>query len=320
MQQRKRGNKQMKMKTVNREKSKERGEKYLINYYENKDNACLHAIKQIYRKFFHKEKDYSFISRNVIADFERQPELFQAIEIETINRCNGVCAFCPVNSRVDKREYKLMEEEIFYKIIDELAELNYSGTVDLCSNNEPFLDKRIIQFAKYARQMLPNAYLFFYTNGTLLTTDLFREIEPYVNRIDIDNYSDTLEMIPSIRKIYDYCYENDIESKKVNIILRKVNEVLSSRGGQAPNKLNAKASKKPCILPYVQLVVRSEGKVSLCCNDALGRYTMGDLHMQTLKEIWFCKEYVSVRREMSQNGRKNLPLCNACDVEHGIEF
>ncbi len=213
-----------------------------------------------------------------------------------------------------------MEEEIFYKIIDELAELKYCGTVDLCSNNEPFLDQRIVRFAQYARQMLPDAYLFLYTNGTLLTTELFQEIEPYVNRIDIDNYSDTLEMIPSIRKIYDYCYENDIDSKKVNIILRKVNEVLSSRGGQAPNKLNGEASGKPCILPYVQLVVRSEGKVSLCCNDALGKYTMGDLHTQTLKEIWFSTEYESVRKEMSRNGRKNLRLCNACDVEPGIEF
>lgn len=296
------------------------GERYLINYYNQKNNIYQYIIKRIYRKIFHRKKDYSFISKKVIADFRKQPELFQAIEIETINRCNGICSFCPVNSKIDTREYKLMEEEIFYKIIDELSELEYTGTVDLCSNNEPLLDKRITKFAEYARRKLPKAYIFFYTNGTLLTTDLFQKIEPYVNRIDIDNYSDNLEMIPSVRKIYDYCYEKDIDSKKINIILRKTNEVLSSRGGQAPNKQNAKAAKKPCILPYVQIVVRSAGKVSLCCNDALGKYTLGDLHMQSLKEIWFSREYESVRKEMFQNGRKNLLLCNACDVEPGIEF
>ena len=35
-----------------------------------------------------------------------EQRLFDHIEIETINRCNGNCDFCPVNHRVDPREKK----------------------------------------------------------------------------------------------------------------------------------------------------------------------------------------------------------------------
>lgn len=44
-------------------------------------------------------------------------ELFNHIEIETINRCNGVCSFCPVNVRNDSRTLALMPWNLFEKII-----------------------------------------------------------------------------------------------------------------------------------------------------------------------------------------------------------
>ena len=67
-----------------------------------------------------------------------------------------------------------MSEELFKKIISELSHINYSGYLSLFSNNEPFLDERIINFAKYARENLKNAELSIWTNGTLLTFEKFR--------------------------------------------------------------------------------------------------------------------------------------------------
>lgn len=79
---------------------------------------------------------------------ERIP-LFSSIEIETMNRCNGKCTFCPVNHDIDPRKFSRMSEPLFQKIIDELKTLNYSGRLALYSNNEPFLDVRIEDFARY---------------------------------------------------------------------------------------------------------------------------------------------------------------------------
>ena len=49
---------------------------------------------------------------------QKQFPIFQGIEIETINRCNGSCSFCPINKFEDNRKLKYMESELFYSIID----------------------------------------------------------------------------------------------------------------------------------------------------------------------------------------------------------
>lgn len=51
-----------------------------------------------------------------------------------------------------------MTDELFEKIIGELADLDYSYRLGLYSNNEPFLDEDIIRRVKYAREKLPKAF------------------------------------------------------------------------------------------------------------------------------------------------------------------
>ena len=75
-----------------------------------------------------------------------------SIEIETINRCNNDCSFCPVSKGNDIREYKKMSEELYHQIIDQLSDMDYRGYISLFSNNEPLLDVRIFDFLKYAKE------------------------------------------------------------------------------------------------------------------------------------------------------------------------
>jgi len=243
----------------------------------------------------------------------RNKSLFTNIEIETINRCNGVCPFCPVNSHEKQRPYAKMTQTLFHKIIDELKTLDYKGSISLYSNNEPFLDKRIIKFYAHTRRNLPEAYVFIYTNGTLLTLEKFLRILPCVDRIVINNYSDDIKMPPNIAEIDKYCREHPELSRKVRILMIPLNQVRTSRGGQAPNKGKQKPSRRRCTLPFRQIIVRPDGKISLCSNDALGVYTMGDVNKQTLREIWTNDYFQEIRKEMVRNGRRNLKLCQDCD-------
>ncbi len=215
-----------------------------------------------------------------------------------------------------------MSEELFRKIIDELSEMDYSGSISLYSNNEPFLDERIIDFHKYANAKLPHAVFRLFTNGSLLTFDKFMEIMPYLDELIIDNYNDNYEInTDELKKIYAYLQENEDMNKRVFFCFRLQNEVLLSRGGQAPNKKGTKY-KRPlhvlCALPFRQLVIRPTGEISLCCNDALGTYTMGNLAEQTIAEIWNSEKYKALRAEMISNGRKNLMLCRDCDLVTGF--
>lgn len=241
--------------------------------------------------------------------------LFETIQIETVNRCNGVCPFCPVNKYVDTRVFCKMTEKLFEKIIFELAEINYAGRVALYCNNEPFLDKRIIEFAQKTREALPKAWIYLYTNGTLVDEVKCRELAQWMDEIVIDNYNDNLVLNDNIIPIAMMCNNDERLNSIIQIHLRKLNEVLYTRGGQSPNNKKRKRRSYPCVLPYSQMVVRPDGKVSLCCSDALGVMTLGDVNIQSLKDIWNSEKYQDIRKMVSKN-IKRIPLCEYCDSKH----
>lgn len=266
-------------------------------------------VKHLIRDYLESFRNYRYI-HGVIQDAQ-----LQEIEIETINRCNGTCPFCPVNVNEQQRPYAKMSAELFEKIILDLSEKDYKGKISLFSNNEPFLDERIIDFHRFARNKLPNAFFSLYTNGSLLNLDKFLNIVNYLDCLIIDNYNDNLEVNSGLQEIYDYLEKHTELKSKVRFSFRLQNEVLTSRGGQAPNKKDVKCLHSPCLLPYRMMVVRPTGEVSLCCNDALGKYTLGNLNNNTVWEIWESENYMKIRLEMFKNGRKNLLLCKNCDTK-----
>ena len=157
------------------------------------------GLHGLYKKIpFAKNIFYALKKKSVIqsADYlYNNHALFSSVQIETINRCNGSCSFCPVNKNQPQRPYAKMTEELFKKIVDDLASIGYKDTLTLHCNNEPFLDDRIIEFAKYARGKLPNAYISIWTNGSLLTVEKVKNIMPYLNDLTIDNYNETLAAV-----------------------------------------------------------------------------------------------------------------------------
>lgn len=240
--------------------------------------------------------------------------LFRTIEIETINRCNGTCSFCPVNKNIDPRPLKLMDKELFTSIIHQLKDMNYSGSVGLYSNNEPLLDKRLFDFLKITRNLLPKNSIYIYTNGSLLTIEKVNKLMKYLDKLIIDNYNDDLVLNNPVKKIHQYIIDENKDYKsKIKIYIRKQNEVLTNRGGQAENRTtNNMKLKSACMFPFEQFVVRPDGKVSLCCNDALGKMTMGDLTTDTILNIWNGKRYNTIRKNMVTNRNLNF-LCKDCD-------
>lgn len=250
--------------------------------------------------------------------------VFKTIEIETINRCNGACSFCPVNKYNDPRPYKKMEKALFLSIINQLKEINYNGFIGMYSNNEPLLDDRLLSFLKIAKEEVPKAKLYLFTNGSTMTIEFLDELMKYLDWITIDNYNDNLVLNKSLKSIY-----NDILNKSYNnrvfIYLRKENEVLYNRSGEANNRTKNKFKcKSPCLYPFEQVVVRPDGKLSLCCNDAVGNETMGDLNIEKLSEIWRGAKYKIVRENMFKSRERNY-LCKNCDnitakVEIGTNF
>lgn len=284
-------------------------------YKKDRNKKYLSGWKRFWNLFSslsEKEKSVSIRTNAAIKRFEKKQRLFTAVEIETINRCNGNCSFCPVSRKNDIRPFMKMERDLYKKIIDELISLNYSGRLALFSNNEAFLDSRITEFARYARAGLPNAFIYLYTNATLLTVEKYSEIIDYLDEMIIDNYNNDLQLNSPVQAIQIFIRGNEALEAKTQIHLRKENEILTSRGGTAPNKQLHKPLPMSCILPYVQMVIRPSGEVSLCCNDAYGQITLGNVTQQTLENIWYGEDYKRIRAAI-RKGRKKCLLCKSCD-------
>ena len=247
------------------------------------------------------------------ADWAKNPPMFQIIEIETISKCNNDCSFCPVGINHDTREPAYMEQPLFEKIISELREINYEGWIGLFSNNEPFLDPLLIRRLEYVKTALPNVRLQLYTNGTLLTLDKFLESRLFIDKYVINSYGDGLTLSENAQRIKDYLASHSEEDNKIEFWYRIKNEVLTSRGGRAPNRREYIAPKAGCAHPFFQTSLRANGKMYMCCNDALQDRCLGDANRQSIMEIWRGRLYQDFREKMIKYGRQGLSYCVNCD-------
>jgi len=254
--------------------------------------------------------------RRIIEDRMAQKPfpLFTMIQIETLNRCNNDCSFCPVNRKRDSRPRSVMDADLFNSLIAQLADLQYDGIISLFSNNEPLLDRRIADFCAIARQKLPNANHVLYTNGKLLTIELFENLMKYLDVLVIDNYDNQMKLQEPVKAIAELCLTNPTYGENVEIHMRRKDEVLSTRGGGAPNRTNIRPLKSSCVIPFTQMVVRPDGKLSLCDNDALGKVTLGDLTQDSVFDAWNSDLYWGARRKIAE-GRKNFFSCRSCDAQ-----
>ncbi|SES29399.1 4Fe-4S single cluster domain-containing protein [Butyrivibrio fibrisolvens] len=237
------------------------------------------------------------------------------VNIETINRCNSTCAFCTANVHAEKRPLAKIDENLYRSIIDQLADWGYKGHLTLYGNNEPWLDTRIVEFHKYARQKLPESFIFMSTNGLILTLEKVKEIQPYVNQLIINNYSMEMKLHPNIQKIYDYVKAHPEEFKDIDIQIqmRYLQEVLTNRAGSAPNKkATEKVIKETCLLPFTDMWIMPNGKIGLCCCDNFEVTDFGDLNTTPLKEAWGSPKLMAARRDIAA-GRQNYKFCTHCD-------
>ena len=89
------------------------------------------------------------------------------IQIETTSRCNAKCGFCP-HPVVSKTEPQgVMEDALYRRLIDEVS----GYPVQLLQpflNNDPLMDKRIVERTEYMVRKNPHAQVCITTNGALL--------------------------------------------------------------------------------------------------------------------------------------------------------
>lgn len=238
-------------------------------------------------------------------------DIFQNIEIEINTSCNRRCAHCP-NSLFDRGliwNEKLMPAELFHKIIDELAEIDFSGRISPHFYGEPLLNARLADFMRYARKKLPKSKIVVHTNGDFLTYDKYLElVQAGVTAFFVTQHCP--DMSAAMKDLYGHFeYPRQLP---VPVCYQVYDETtpLYNRGGLIG--VSIPHSVPNCTLEsYSCVVIDHNGNVVLCCNDYQSSVTFGNVQEKNLLSIWNEKRYRAVREELRKLNF-TYPICRKC--------
>ncbi len=246
--------------------------------------------------------------------YAREVPLFSSLELETRTRCNSSCSFCAANILTDQRPDVYMPEALYDKIIAELVTLDYKGAIKFFVNNEPLLDKRTPDFIRKAKSNLPNAKTEVHTNGLKLNPKSGRELlEAGLDLLYINNYSQDGQMHKGVKDFLEQVAPQ-FPNTEIVFHLRLLDEQLLNRGGTAPNgRVLKEPLPLPCILPFDEMVVTADGRVTICCQDHYFESAVGNLNNSSLHDVWYGPGFQKLRADLLQSNRSNNKFCSSCD-------
>lgn len=239
-------------------------------------------------------------------------DVFGAVGIETTTHCNLRCKFCP-NSKYDrglKKNEKRMSWELFKKIIDELAEINYRGIIRPFFYGDPLVDDRMPEMVNYIKSKIPKAKVYLNTNGVALTIEKYKKLqEAGIDYLMISQY--TSEMLPNVKEFFEYMKTRPASENKAKYRIFKEEELATSnRGGEV--EVPTIAERPFCAYPgHYDLNINFNGDVVLCCNDYHGKMTFGNVKEKRIMDIWRQPHFHKLRKEV-RTGIYKLPMCKKC--------
>jgi radical SAM protein with 4Fe4S-binding SPASM domain len=244
--------------------------------------------------------------------FDPARDVFQKIAIATQTTCNYSCSFCSVNKKDVTLPEGRMADALFHQIVDQLEALEFGGAIALYINNEPLLDDRLTSFVALVRRKCPASTIYFSTNGSKLTRPLLEDlIAAGVSYIQLNDYTPKHAVI---RKIRSWQLPEET-TRHLRIRERSFKEQLLNMTGTVPG---APVPKEPlplfCRYPFKEMYVGYDGRVTLCCYDIGFKETVGDLHQESLLEIWRGSNLNRVRRKLLACDRTDL-VCAKCDYK-----
>ena len=243
----------------------------------------------------------------------KQP-LFRSLELETRTRCNSTCTFCAASIQNDQRPDIRMPDATYLKIVEELAALDYRGALKFFVNNEPLLDARTADFIRIAKERIPGVRTEVHTNGLKLNPRSGRELlEAGLDLLHINNYCNDGKLHRGVEAFLNETAV-DFPDRKIVCQIRLLDERLLNRGGTAPNaQPEASPLSLPCVLPFDEMVLTADGRVTICCQDHDFAHSLGNVNAQSLQEIWHGEGFERLRVHLRQGLRSAHPMCKVCD-------
>jgi hypothetical protein len=269
--------------------------------------------------------------------------LFTRIQIQTVSWCNRSCNFCPSGKFPVPKTF--MSLEVYQRIMEQLAELQYAGRISPYLMNESLLDKRLPDLITSARERCPEGWIAINTNGDALSERLLHRLfDAGLNCLDVNAYDDAAQYeryvalgqrVVAQRQDVRFCtgyldplFNGEEQPRSLKILhCRDMTDWetrfraklpalgLTNRSGNVPGARRIPAPLElGCPRPFQQMYINHRGEAVLCCNDWRFEVIMGDTATASVAEIWYNEKYQAYRHNLQRRNRA-MPLCATCDYK-----
>lgn len=271
-------------------------------------------------KKLNKQIEINIKRRTVIVDdklvFRKGVPIPSWIELSLIDVCNRKCSFCPkADDTVAPDTYQKMTMLLIDKLVKELKEIKYQGSVVLCGYGEPMLHKDVYEIS---RKLSEVSFVEVVTNGDTLTKKKIKELyNANVNKVLVSLY-DGPEQVEKFKKMSDEAQvPNDFvilrhrwHDENQDFGLKLTNRAGTIKVGKQYDVDNFSF----CYYPSYSLLIDWNGDIFLCPQDWQRRRAMGNMMLENIFDIWVGKIMTNYRKNLLKGKRCASP-CSECNAE-----
>jgi len=264
--------------------------------------------------------------------------------------CNAKCQNCPYTNsqiRADYKDRPFMEERTFKIIADQCGE--YGAWVRISGGGEPMLHPKAVDLLEYAKKV--GARVGLITNGSLFSTESSTKLlEAEIDMIEFSVDAGDSETYSKVRRglKWSVLLKNIKQMVELRNCLKSSTKIIASGVNQMDVDIDAVArfwepivdnfqkrkyltwgindpSKSadptpylpseemtPCPFIFERLNIDSRGKVMICGFDIAARTNMGNVHEQTIQEIWQGEGFKYYRQMHLKKRGAEIELCKDC--------
>ncbi|MDH4182699.1 MAG: radical SAM protein [Nitrospinota bacterium] len=270
------------------------------------------------------------------------------ITLELTNACNLSCGFCP--RHLMEKNLGYMDEELFIKAIDEMAE-NLPVALVPFFRGEPLLHPKFLRLIKYAKERGVGP-IQLTTNGMLLDEEKAAglvdsgvdfvsfsldtvDAEEYEKNRPGANYERVTANVERFIKMRNAAGRGapqvQVSSVATEIFRKSKAEFVEKWIGKADRvRIYAEHSKDgrfgslelgasgslqerlPCKKVMTDMVIYWDGDVALCNHDWDRQLPVGNIQFDSIRRIWHGARYQQIREEHT-SGKVQDATCSGCD-------
>ena len=251
------------------------------------------------------------------------------ISVDREDGTKGLCWACGLNGiRQGPGNYKFMTEDTAREIAKQIKVAGWNCQLLFAGFGEPSMNPKFIEIIKIFRMTLTKQYMVMLSNGAgfVRAGNIKRLFDAGISTLALEDYEGGLMNKINIgdagMEVLRYPSNKEANphhrsTKKRLVVIDDITSatkgthaVLNNHAGIGlpPQKVQAR-----CAKPFREMSVKWDGHVSICCIDWRRETDFGNIHKNTLYELWNSDVFNAARRILITGERNKIRLCSRCD-------